>query len=89
MGEEEKFESRVLANSLDVLAVINHLQDNLDKKPRIILTMKPRKGHESDYCSLKEPDVKKIQVEDEKEILSIGKFINQNLFMADIQVAIE
>jgi len=91
MKEEEKFESRVLVDSLDVLAVINHLEDNFDdNKPlQVILTIEPRRAGETDCCSIKERSKKTISIKNQKEILDISKFLTENLFIANIYVAIE
>ncbi|MBU2635314.1 hypothetical protein KJ841_02475 [Patescibacteria group bacterium] len=87
-NEETRFESRVLTDPMDVLAVINHIEDN-DKPLQVILTIKPRRLTETEYCSIKEPRIKTISVESEKEILEINKFLIEKLFIADIHVAIE
>ncbi len=91
MEEEEKFESRVLVDSLDVLAVINHLEDNFDNNKilQVILTIEPRKVDETDYCSIKETSKKTISIKNQEEILDISKFLTENLFIANIYVAIE
>lgn len=90
-SKESQFESRVLIDITDVLAVINHLQDNSgrDKPLEVILTIKPRRVGETDYCSVEELRVEKIFVKNEKEILNISKILTEKLFMADIHVVIE
>jgi len=91
-NEQKGFESRVLTNPVDLLAVIDHLKDNLldsGKPLLVILTAKPRRFKETDYCSIEEPCVETILVENEEKILKINEIINEKLFMADIHVAIE
>lgn len=86
-NEQARFESRVLTDLFDVLAVINHLEDNLDgdKPLKVILTMKLRGLKETE----EEPCIETILVENKKEILNISKLLDEKLFMADIHVAIE
>ena len=91
-NEQTGFESRVLTDFGDVLAVVNHLDDNLsdsDKPLKVILTIEPRRFKETDYCSIKESRVEKILVKSKKEILDINKILNKELFIANVHVAIE
>jgi hypothetical protein len=94
MAENEnnnKFESRILEDLIDVVAVINHLQDNLStgKPVVLIIKMMPRRKSEEDFCAIKEPAVQQIEVGDEKKISNIGKFLTENIFNARVHVAIE
>jgi len=83
-----KFRSRILVDPLDVLAVVNHLEDN--RKPlRVVLTIKPRRAGKTDCSSIKKTKVKKIKIKNRKQISEINNFLNENLFMADIRVKIE
>jgi len=86
-NKQTEFESRVLTDRIDLLAVINHLEDNLDgdKPLKVILTTKLRGCRETKEKSHTET----ILVENEKEILSISRLLDEKLFMADIHVAIE
>ncbi|OGZ17634.1 MAG: hypothetical protein A2V72_01525 [Candidatus Nealsonbacteria bacterium RBG_13_37_56] len=94
MDEEEKkngFNGRILVDLLDVLAVINHLEDNLDgnESLKVILTIEPRRADETDCCSIKERSEKTISIKNQEEILGVGNFLTENLFIANIYVAIE
>jgi hypothetical protein len=89
MEENNEFESRFLTDVIDVLAVVNHLEDNLGKKTlRFVMTVNPKKVIEADHCSLKCPYLKIILVEDEQQIPKINALLKENLFTAQIHVAI-
>jgi len=91
MNEDNRFESRVLADLIDVLAVINHLEDNLDgdKPLKVVLTIEPRKITEESQCSVEKPRVKIILVKNAEGIKEISKLLIEKLFTANIHVAIK
>ena len=87
--DENKFKARILTNPLNVVAVLNHLEDNIKfGSLLIILTIKPRRDNDTDYCSIAEEKVVKIEVKKNEEILNINKLLQNSLFESNIHVAI-
>lgn len=75
--------------ALDVIPVINHLEDNLDGKPIIvILEIAPKKGGKRDYCSKKRKSTKKIKIRKHSDIESLKKLILANWATSQIRVSI-
>lgn len=90
MTEDNKFESRTLSTLMDVLAVVNHLEDNLNdaKPPQVIIETSPKKPSEASYCSIT-PSTEKIVVVSMEEISNVSKILIERFGEADVHVVIE
>lgn len=80
---EDEFESRTLIEPFDLVAIINHLEDNLSPKKPLIVTLTTEN---QTYGEKKDPEV--IEVRDKRQISEINNLLTAKMILRNIHVSI-
>ena len=89
MERRGKFKSRRIEMSLDIIAVINHLEDNLDGKPILVKTIiAPIKKGMADYSTRKRTGIRWFKITKESDIYRLQNFLLERWAIRKIDVSI-